>query len=121
MKDTIIHILFFSHLLGFAAVVGGLISQLTSAKRRIIGAVLNGARWQLISGIALVGLGRDEYNMTAVGVKLGIVLVLLVACEVLRKKPQISNKAYWFLLVLVIVQTAVALSVAKEVVAPVAV
>lgn len=119
MKETFTQILFFSHLLGFAAVGGGLMAQLSAAKRRITGVVLNGARWQLVSGLALVGIASDDYKMSAVAVKLGIVLVILAICEVLRKKPQISNKVYWLLVILVIIQTAVALSVAKEALPPV--
>lgn len=114
MKETITEIIFFSHLLGFAAVAGGLLAQLTSLKRRITGVVLNGARWQLLSGLALVGIAQSDYKMPAVGVKLGIVLVVLVICEALRKKLQISNKIYWLLVILIIVQTTVALSVAKD-------
>ncbi len=113
--ELLTHILFYSHLLGFAAVAGGLLAQLTSKTHKITGVILNGARWQIISGLTLVGIAPDDYNMTAVGVKLGIVLVILGICEALRKKPVIGNKVYWILLILVIVQTAVALTVAKEV------
>jgi hypothetical protein len=108
------HILFYSHLLGFAAVAGGLLAQLTAKTHKITGVVLNGARWQIISGLALVGIAPKDYNMSSVSVKLGIVLVILGICEALRKKPAIGNKIYWLLLVLVIIQTAVALTVAKE-------
>lgn len=119
MKETLTQVLFYSHLLGFAAVGGGLLAQLSTAKRRISGVILNGARWQLVSGLLLVGLAYDDYNMVAVNIKLGLVLVILTICEALRKKPQISNKVYWLLVVLLVIQTAVALSVAKQAPPPV--
>lgn len=117
--EILTQILFYSHLLGFAAVAGGLLAQLTSQTHKITGVILNGARWQIISGLALVGIAPKDYNMTPVAIKLGIVLIILGICEALRKKPSIGNKVYWLLLVLVIIQTAVALMVAKEAVAPV--
>ena len=114
MKEILTQVLFYSHLLGFAAFGGGLLAQLTASKRRITGVVVNGVRWQLFSGIAMVGLAQQDYNMTVVAIKLGIVIVILAICEALRKKPQISNKVYWLLVVLLIIQTAVALSVEKS-------
>ena len=107
--------LFYSHLLGFAAVAGGLLAQLTHKQHRISGVIVNGARWQLLSGIALVALEPKAVNMVPVAIKLGITIVLLGFCEVLRRRATISTKTYWFLLILVITQTAVALLVAKEV------
>jgi uncharacterized membrane protein len=121
MTEFLTHVLFYSHLLGFAAVAGGLLAQLTAKTHRITGVILNGARWQIISGLTLVGIAPKDYNMIPVAIKLGIVLIILAFCEALRKKPSISNKVYWLLLILVIVQTAVALTVAKEAVAPVVV
>lgn len=107
-------ILFYSHLLGFAAVAGGLMVQLRASTHKITSVILNGARWQIISGLTLVGIAPKDYNMTPVAIKLGIVLVILGICEALRKKPAIGNKIYWLLVVLVVIQTAVALFVAKE-------
>lgn len=109
------HFLFYSHLLGFAAVAGGLLAQLTAKQHRISGVIVNGARWQFISGIALVALDPKGVNMVPVAIKLGIALVLLIFCELLRKRTEISSKTYWFLLILVVVQTAVAMLVAREV------
>ena len=117
MTEFFTHVLFYSHLLGFAAVAGGLLAQLTAKTHRITGVVLNGARWQIISGLTLVGIAPKDYNMVPVAIKLGIVLVILGICEALRKKPTIGNKIYWLLLILVIIQTAIALTVAKEAVA----
>lgn len=113
--ELLAQILFYSHLLGFAAVAGGLMAQLTSKTHKITGVILNGARWQITSGIFLVAIEPDEFNMTAVAVKLSIVLVILAICEALRKKAVISNKIYWLLVALVVIETAVALFVAKEV------
>jgi hypothetical protein len=107
-------IFFYTHLLGFAAVAGGLMVQLKASTHKITGVILNGARWQIISGLTLVGIAPKDYNMTPVAIKLGIVLVILGICEALRKKEVIGNKVYWILVALVVVQTAVALFVAKE-------
>lgn len=111
--DVFTHILFYTHLLGFAAVAGGLLAQITSKAHKITGVILNGARWQIISGLTLVGIAPKDYNMTPVAIKLGIVLIILGICEALRKKAIISSKVYLALIVLVAIQTAVALFVAK--------
>lgn len=113
--ELLTQILFYTHLLGFAAVAGGLLAQITAKIHKISGVILNGARWQFISGLALVAIAPKDYNMVPVAIKLGIVLIILGLCEGLRKKAAISNKAYLVLIVLVAVQTAVALFVAKEI------
>ena len=114
--EVITQILFYTHLLGFAAVAGGLLAQLTAQTHRITGVILNGARWQLVSGIAMVAIAPKDYNIVPVIIKLGIVLLIVGICEALRKRAKVGNKVYWLLLILVVIETAVALSVAKEVV-----
>lgn len=115
MVDMLTQILLFAHLLGFAALAGGLLVQLRAAVRRINGAMRGGAYWQLLTGLAMFGLAPHDYNTVIVGVKIGIILVIIVICEALRKKAKISTATYWLLLVLVIIQTALALSVVKVV------
>lgn len=112
--NILTHIIFYTHLLGFAAVAGGLMAQLTAKTHKISGVIVNGARWQLISGLTLVGIAPNDYNMSSVGVKFTILLIILGISEALRKKPVISNKVYWLLVILVVIQTGVALTVAKQ-------
>lgn len=80
------HLVFYTHLLGFAAVAGGLMAQWNSSTYRITPLMLWCARWQLLSGFALAGLEREDINHLALGLKFGLLLVLLAYFES-RKTP----------------------------------
>jgi hypothetical protein len=73
------HLFVLAHLLGMAAVVG---SAVFVARGVATPALVWGARAQLLTGLALVGLNEmadDELNNTKVAVKL-VVSVAVVAC-----------------------------------------
>ncbi|GAA2021675.1 hypothetical protein GCM10009740_07990 [Terrabacter terrae] len=84
--DLVYNILVALHLLGMAAVVGGWIA--VRAGRTVIAPILWGARAQLVTGLALVGVAealKDEehhVNNAKIAVKLVIALVVLAAAEV---------------------------------------
>ena len=84
--DLVYNILVALHLLGMAAVVGGWIA--VRAGRTVIAPILWGARAQLVTGLALVGVAealKDEehhINNAKIAVKLVIALVVLAAAEI---------------------------------------
>ncbi|QQR52757.1 hypothetical protein IPG36_01390 [bacterium] len=109
MIETII---LYSHLLGLAALAGGLMSQFGSSTYRVTPVMLWGARWQLLSGLILAGLERDELNHPIVGAKLGVLLVVLAVLES-RKQPTrlLSPQLYKIVSMLVAVVIFMALFV----------
>jgi len=84
--DLVYNLLVVLHLLGMAAVVGGWIAVRTG--RTVTAPILWGARAQLVTGLALVGIASaikdDEHTVdnTKIAVKLVIALVVLVAAEI---------------------------------------
>lgn len=84
--DLVYNLLVALHLLGMAAVVGGWIA--VRSGRTVVAPILWGARAQLVTGLALVGVAEaikdDEHhvNNTKIAVKLVIALVVLTAAEI---------------------------------------
>ncbi|HSU75037.1 MAG TPA: hypothetical protein VLI66_08845 [Terrabacter sp.] len=84
--DLVYNILVALHLLGMAAVVGGWIA--VRAGRTVIAPILWGARAQLVTGLALVGVAEalkdEEHHIdnAKIAVKLVIALVVLAAAEI---------------------------------------
>jgi hypothetical protein len=74
-----------THLLGMAAIVGGYLSVLKSPNLNEL--MVWGARIQLLSGLAMVGLGEavdslgKDYDHAKIGVKLLIAIVIVAAAE----------------------------------------
>jgi hypothetical protein len=99
--DLLVHLFVVLHLLGMAAIIG---SAVFVARGAVTPALLWGARAQLITGIALVGLVQandEEVNNAKIGVKL-LVAIAVVACAEIaaageRKgrgaRPQLVNAA----------------------------
>ncbi len=107
-------VIFYTHLLGFASVAGGLLFQLPAKLRKIGPVILNGARWQVISGSILYILLGDNANHIAAGLKILGAVTILILAELNRKKTRITNNIYFVMLALVFVQIAVALFVNKN-------
>ncbi|MFC3962637.1 hypothetical protein [Nocardia jiangsuensis] len=112
--DFVYNVLVVTHLLGMAAVVGGWVA----CRPEVNSVMVWGARAQLISGIALVGLaesidslGKDP-NMAKIGVKLAIAVAVAGFAEVgyadaKRGKPvgRLSDAAGGLAVVNVVVAT----------------
>ena len=110
--DTVRLILLFLHLLGFAALFGGLLAQSKAADNVVNGAMRDGAGTAFVAGLALVGvLEADDadLNHMKVGVKLLIGLVVLALVMANLRKPKIADGLYWALLALTAANVAVAL------------
>ena len=84
--DLVYNLLVALHLLGMAAVVGGWIA--VRAGRTVTAPIVWGARAQLVTGLALVGIAsaiKDDDHVvdnTKVAVKLVIALVVVTAAEI---------------------------------------
>lgn len=84
--DFVFNILLALHLLGMAAVVGGWIA--VRSGRTVVAPIVWGARAQLVTGLALVGVAealKDEahhIDNAKIAVKLVVALVVLAAAEI---------------------------------------
>lgn len=104
-------ILLILHILGFAALLGGLFAQAGPGEKRITGAMRDGIGTAFVAGLALVGVleaGDDPVNHGKVAVKLLIGLVLLVLVMANLRKERIPQGLWAGLLLLAITNVCVA-------------
>jgi selenophosphate synthase len=109
--DFLRDLLLFFHLIGMAALFGGLFVQVATRPRVVNKAMLHGIATQLITGLLLVGVleaGDHEVNNAKVGVKLIVALVIGVLVWINRKKAQLPDGLYMALLALTTLNIAVA-------------
>jgi hypothetical protein len=109
--DTLRLVLLLIHILGFAALFGGLVIQAREPEKRILSAMRDGAGTAFLAGLGLVGVlesGAETVNHAKIGVKFIIGLVILALVMMNRHKPQIPNRLYYVLLALVVTNIAVA-------------
>ena len=99
------------HFIGLAGIIGGVLVQWRSGTRRIDALVLHGALTQLVTGIALVGLRYaldEDVDNAKIGVKLGILLVILALAWVHRRRDAVPTWVWTGIGALTVVNTAVA-------------
>lgn len=109
--QTVRLILLFIHLLGWAALFGGLLAQAREPYKRVNAAMRDGVGTAFLSGLALVGVleaGDDPVNHAKIGVKLVIGLVLLVLVMANLRKERIPQGLWVGLVVLTALNVAVA-------------
>lgn len=109
--DTLRLILMFVHILGFAALIGGLLAQAKEPVKRVNAAMRDGAGTAFVAGLALVGVleaGDGDVNHAKVGVKVVIGLVILVLVMVNLRKERIPQGLWLGLLALSVLNVAVA-------------
>ena len=108
--ETLRLVLLFVHILGFTALLGGLLVQLRSEPKVVNSLMRDGAGTAFLAGLLLVGvlesLGTPDH--TKIGVKFAIALVILVLVMVNLRKPSIPQGLYYALLGLTVVNIAVA-------------
>ncbi|HXH77049.1 hypothetical protein [Nocardioides sp.] len=105
-------VLLFLHLLGFAALFGGLVVQARESQKSVNSAMRDGVGTAFLAGLLLVGVleaGDGEVNHTKIGVKFVIGLVLLVLVMANARKPTIPQGLWAGLLLLSVANVAVAL------------
>ena len=109
--ETLRLVLLFLHLLGFAALFGGLVAQAKDPTKRVNGAMRDGAGTAFLAGLLLVGVleaGDSAVDHVKIGVKFAIGLVVLVLVMANARKQQIPQGLYLGLIALTVANVAVA-------------
>ncbi|HWI42177.1 MAG TPA: hypothetical protein VNS81_01055 [Nocardioides sp.] len=109
--DTVRQLILIVHLLGFAALFGGLVVQAREPEKKVNPAMRDGIGTAFVAGLVLVGVlesGDGDVNHAKVAVKLLIGLVLLVLVMANTRKPRIPQGLWAGLLALVVLEVAVA-------------
>lgn len=109
--ETLRLVLLFLHVLGVAALVGGLLVQLGNPTREVNAAMRDGAGTAFLAGLLLVGVleaGDGAVDHVKVGVKFAIGLVILVLVMANMRKPAIPRGLHLGLLLLAVTNVGVA-------------
>ena len=104
-------ILLFVHLLGWAALFGGLVAQGRDPEKRVNGAMRDGAATAFLAGLLLVGVleaGDTAVDHVKIAVKFAIGLVILVLVMANARKPSIPQGLWFGLLLLTVVNVGIA-------------
>ena len=108
--ETLRLVLLFLHILGFAALLGGLLVQVRDPEKKVNSLMRDGAGTAFLAGLLLVGvlesLGSPDH--TKVGVKFAIGLVILVLVMANMRKPRIPDGLFYALLLLTVANVCVA-------------
>ena len=108
--ETLRLVLLFVHILGFAALLGGLLVQLRSDTHAVNSLMRDGIGTAFVAGLLLVGvlesLGSPDH--AKIGVKFAIGLVILVLVMANLRKPRIPQGLFLGLLALTVANIAVA-------------
>lgn len=109
--ETLRLILLFVHLLGFAALFGGLVVQARDTQKVVNPAMRDGVGTTFVAGLLLVGVleaGDGDPDHLKIGVKFVIGLGLLVLVMANVRKPSIPQGLWAGLLLLSLLNVAVA-------------
>ncbi len=109
--DTLRLILLIIHILGFAALIGGLLAQAGDVDKKVNSAMRDGIGTAFVAGLGLVGVleaGDEDVNHAKIAVKFGIGLVLLVLVMANTRKESIPKGLWAGLLVLAVAEVCVA-------------
>ena len=104
-------VLLFVHVLGFAALLGGLLAQAREPEKRVNGAMRDGAGTAFLAGLLLVGVleaGDGDVDRVKIGVKFAVGLVILVLVMANARKPRIPQGLWVGLILLTVANIAVA-------------
>lgn len=109
--DVVRLILLVAHLLGFAALFGGLVVQAREPVKTVNAAMRDGAGTAFLAGLFLVGVleaGDADVNQVKIGVKLAIGLLILVLVMANTRKERIPQGLWLGLLLLTLANVGVA-------------
>ncbi|MFC5727665.1 MULTISPECIES: hypothetical protein [Nocardioides] len=101
------------HILGFAALIGGLLAQAGNEEKKVNGAMRDGVGTAFLAGLVLWGiLEADDVdvNHAKLGTKLLIGAVLLVLVMANTRKPRIPQGLWIGLLVLAVIEVVIAVA-----------
>lgn len=103
-------ILLYTHLIGFALLLGGAVAQYLTGKLRVNTAMLWGATIQVVTGIALAAPLRDgdEPPAAKLVVKTVIALAIFAMAFFSRKREEVNRGHFLALVGLTLVNAAVA-------------
>ena len=111
MKEIIRYVLLYAHLIGFALLLGGAVTQWLAGRFRINSAMLIGIWTQLITGIALSAPLRGEGHEPPTAkliVKAVLALLIFGAIFPMRKREEISRGHFFGIIGMVFVTAGVA-------------
>lgn len=105
------HVLLVIHLLGFAALLGGLLVQAREPEKRVNSLMRDGAGTAFVAGLLLVGVleadGSPDHAKIAVKAVIGLVILVLVMANL--RKERIATGLWALLLLLTIANVCVAI------------
>ncbi len=104
------HLVLLLHLVGFAALLGGCLVQLSTQVPEVNAAMLQGALIELMSGIALLVLlevGDGPVPQVKLGIKLVITVIITLLVVVNRKYESIPRGLWGLLLILTFANAAI--------------
>jgi hypothetical protein len=110
--ETLRLVLLFLHVLGFAALLGGLLVQARDTDKTVNSAMRDGIGTAFVTGLLLVGVlesGDTEVDHAKIAVKFAVALVLLVLVMANVRKPTIPQGLWLGLLLLTVANIAVAI------------
>ena len=96
-------VLLFVHILGFAALIGGLLVQASEPEKKVNAAMRDGAGTAFLAGLLLVGVleaGDGDVNHAKIGAKFAVGLIILVLVMANIRKPSIPQGLYVGLILL---------------------
>lgn len=105
------HLLLVIHLLGFAALFGGLLVQARTPEKSVNALMRDGSGTAFLAGLALVGVieaDDGDVNHTKIAVKGVIALVILVLVMANLRKERIANGLWALLLLLTVTNVCLA-------------
>ena len=109
--ETLRLVLLVLHLLGFAALFGGMIVQVRTPEKVVNAAMRDGIGTAFLAGLLLVGVleaGDDTVDHTKIAVKFAIGLVILILVMANMRKPRIPDGLFHALLLLTVANVCVA-------------
>ncbi|WP_395694066.1 hypothetical protein [Nocardioides sp.] len=105
------HLLLVVHILGFSALLGGLLVQARSPEKSVNALMRDGIGTAFVAGLLMVGVieaDDGEINNTKIAVKGVIALVILVLTMANLRKPRISQGLWALLLLLTVANICIA-------------
>jgi cytochrome bd-type quinol oxidase subunit 2 len=95
--EFVYHVLVVLHFVGLAALLGGVLTQISTHPRVVNRAMVDGALTQLVTGLALVGMAEtvladeEDVNHVKVAIKLAILLVITGLAWANRRKESVPT------------------------------
>jgi hypothetical protein len=109
--ETVRLLLLVVHILGFSALIVGLLVKPGPDPNKVNPAMRDGVGTAFLAGLALVGeleAGDDDVNHAKVALKLGVGLVLLALVMANVRKPSIPQGLFYWMLALSVLNVCVA-------------